>query len=165
MSETISELAFLSIFHVIGGAALGLTLRSLVREPSLKGLFGRVFFLIWGGMFGCMPLAFSLQDGGLNYTTLAFQLGILGTAMAVPFFLYDYLREYARDKNMVRMGIGAALFLFSAALSGAIIGSAGLDLPSLLIFTIFGGGGGYLVVTGFRRVMIGREGEEEGESE
>jgi len=104
--ETVGPIVFISLFHVIGGAALGITLRGWVNNPTRENLFRRVFFLIWGGMFGCMPLVFGIENG-----TLLVQIVVLLVAIAVPFMWLEHLREMFSDQNVVMVKEHLAKFL------------------------------------------------------
>jgi hypothetical protein len=137
--ETIGPLAFLSIFHVIGGAALGATVRAWLDSPTRQNLGRHVFFLIWGGMFGCMPLAFGLQEGGWMVVA---QSAVLVTAFAVPFFWRDRLRELASQQFIIMLVFGG-VFLVAGLVAGGAMLREGEWLVALLfggIFSLVGGG-------------------------
>lgn len=143
MSELINTLLFLSIFHVIGGVALGITLRGWVNEPTLKNLLSRVMFLVWGSGFGCLPLAFAFDNAPDQISlVLAVQSAILLTAIAIPFFWLDRLRELASDKSVVATTIGG-IFLVVGLVAGSSLLRGGEWLGGLLFggtFTLVGGG-------------------------
>lgn len=137
--ETLGPLAFLSIFHVIGGAALGLTVRGWVDNPTRENLGGRIFLLVWGGMFGCMPLTFGLQE---EPRLLIAQLAVLLTAFAVPYFWRDRLRELASEQYIVMLVFGG-IFLLAGLIAGSFMIREGEWLVALLfggIFSLVGGG-------------------------
>lgn len=54
--------AFVSIFHIIGAAVLGTTLRQFWHPPRERGPQGcRLAFLtVWAAMFGCLPFGFGI---------------------------------------------------------------------------------------------------------
>ena len=57
-------LAFLFPFHLLGGAAVGIVLRKLIDNGfKLTSLADNGFLLLWGGMFGGIPLFFGLMMG------------------------------------------------------------------------------------------------------
>lgn len=152
--ETIGPIAFFSLFHVIGGAALGITLRGWVNNPTRENLFGRFFFLIWGGMFGCIPLAIGIENG-----TMAVQIVILLIAIVVPFIWLDHLREMVSDKNVVMVGFGG-IFL----IAGLVAGGAMFREREWLFAALFGGifslVGGSIFVSGLLNLMRGTPGDE-----
>ena len=137
--EIAGPFAFISIFHVIGGVALGITLRGWASDPTRENLGGRVFFLVWGSMFGCMPLVFGLQTG---LSMLAAQLAVLLVAIAVPFFWLERLRELTSDQNVVMIGFGG-IFLIAGLAAGGFLLREGEWLFAALFggtFTLLGGG-------------------------
>jgi hypothetical protein len=152
--ETVGPIAFISIFHVIGGVALGITLRGWVNNPTRENLFSRTFFLIWGGMFGCMPLVFGIENG-----TLVIQIVVLLIAIAVPFMWLEQLREMFSDQNVVMVGFGG-IFL----ISGLVAGGALLREREWLFAVLFGGifslVGGSIFFAGLRNLLRGTPGDE-----
>jgi hypothetical protein len=73
MNGLIGTLGFLSIFHVLGGIALGSTVRGL--RNGFNG--SKLFFLVWGSMFGCIPLAIGAQAFAQENTMYLFVLEVL----------------------------------------------------------------------------------------
>lgn len=143
MTDFINSILFLSIFQVIGGIALGITLRGLINQPTLQNVLGRAMFLVWGSGFGCLPLAFVFQNDPAQIPlALAIQSAVLLAAIAVPLFWLDRLRELAADKNVVAISIGGIFLVV-----GLVAGSAMLRDRELLgglllggVFTLVGGG-------------------------
>jgi hypothetical protein len=82
MSPSISQLGFLCVFHLIGGAALGYALRGVLRGNFSCNSF---FFFLWGGLFGGIPLAFGIQEfqKGAPYF-LAIQCVVFAIAILTP---------------------------------------------------------------------------------
>ena len=101
MDTPVGLLAFLSIFHLIGGIALGMTFNRIVRERRLGGQ--SIFFIVWGGMFGCMPLTFGSQS---EPWVLAAQIGILALAIGIPFAIGGSLREGFQLKGVQNVLFG-----------------------------------------------------------
>jgi hypothetical protein len=133
----------MSLFHAIGGIALGITLRGWANEPTLKNLLGRSFFLLWGSGFGCMPLIFAFQNDSANVPTiLGAQIAVLLTAIAIPYFWLNRLRELASDENVVAVSIGG-LFLLIGLVAGSFLVRDREWLPAVLFggtFSLVGGG-------------------------
>jgi hypothetical protein len=152
--ETVGPIAFISIFHVIGGAALGITLRGWANNPTRENLFRRAFFLVWGGMFGCMPLVFGVENG-----TLAVQVVVLLIAIAVPFFWLDRLREMFSDQNVVLVGFGGIFLIAGLVAGGALLREREWLFAALFggIFSLVGGG---IFFAGLRNLLRGTPGEE-----
>jgi len=82
MSPSTSQLGFLCVFHLIGGAALGYALRGVLRGNFSCNSF---FFFLWGGLFGGIPLAFGIQEfqKGAPYF-LAIQCVVFAIAILTP---------------------------------------------------------------------------------
>lgn len=61
--STILILSFLAVFHIAGGIALGSAIRGFWRaiNGEKSPVYGHVFFLLFGILFGCFPLAYGLQ--------------------------------------------------------------------------------------------------------
>ena len=150
MADIIGQLVFLSIFHAVGGAALGITLRGWVNDPSHKEV-GRLFFLVWGGMFGCMPLLFGLEYG---LPMLAAQVAVLLSAIAVPFFWLDRLRELFSNQNLVLTGVGG-IFLVAGLAAGGFLLREGQWLPAALFGVPFVSMGGGIFFYGLRSLLQG----------
>lgn len=147
------EVLFLSLFHVIGGVAIGFTLRGIV--DSRENIGSRVFFLIWGGMFGCMPLAFGLD----NPATLPVQVGVLLAAIAVPFFWADRLREMFSDQSVLMLGFGG-VFLLVGLIAGTLMAREGEWIVALLFGGMFSLVGGGIFIGGLRALLRDTSGDE-----
>lgn len=146
-------LLFLSLFHVIGGIALGLTLNRLVRARRIDKQ--ALFFVVWGGMFGCMPLAMSEGDPRL----LAAQVGILALAIGVPFAMGHSLREAFAQPAVQKIGFGGVFFVAGMGVLGVAIRSIGeAPLPIFLMAGVFVAVGLSIFVGGLREVS--RMGDE-----
>ena len=113
--EAFSTFLFLSIFEVLGGAAIGAFVRTLLRRepPGIT-----IFFLIWGAGFGGIPLlmgAIMLLTGdrpGLFFAQLfVFVMSIVLVAL-MPSELFDK----DADGNMPTAIVGAVLIVFGAAI-------------------------------------------------
>ena len=126
-----------------------------MNEPTLKNLGRRVFFLVWGSMFGCMPLVFGLENGlqgGLPM--LAAQIAVLVTAIAVPFFWLDSLREAFSNKNVVLIGFGGVFFIAGMG-AGSLMLHEGVMFPALLVGGLFVLVGGGMFLWGLRGLLHG----------
>ncbi len=107
-------LIFLCIFEVLGGAALGVALRGLVRRD-----FSGLFFLIWGGGFAGIPLiigaaSFFAMEAQTYFYAQVFIL--LTTIVTVALLPTDFLQTRA-DGNSGEAGaiVGAVLTMIGGA--------------------------------------------------
>jgi hypothetical protein len=138
-------LAFLLPFHVAGGAALGVALHRIIQGRSrLPNLAGSGFLLVWGSMFGGLPLVFGLTMGSGWIVLVQLSL-LLGTIVFVA-LRYEWLRALYSQPGMFVASFGLTFFLVGALLTASLLGEAepGAILPGL----IFGGIGGLLTAVG-----------------
>lgn len=159
-SSPLVALAFLSIFHTLGGVAVGLGLRSFVDAPSLKALPRQAFVFIWGGMFGCLPLFAGLESGpGMLLAQIAILLGVI----ILTYLLRDYMREAFSNSNIVAIALGG-VFLLTGMVGGWMFLFGDPDEPQRLAALVFIGAfgltGGAIFLNGIKGVW---RGEEEGE--
>ena len=149
MTELIGTLGFLSIFHILGGIALGSTVRGL--RNGFEG--SKLFFLVWGSMFGCMPLAIGAQTFAEANTMYLFviEILILAGAIAVTAFTPDWILESFTSPDVVTIEMGG-LFLFI----GVVVGVSMLKtnpLLTLLFGGTFAGAGAFLLYRGLRTIL------------
>jgi hypothetical protein len=148
-------LGFLSIFHIIGGIALGNALNNLwLKLRGQRASMGNgCFFLLWGGGFAFMPLAFGSGEE-IPAWFLPMQLLIIVTAMLVGALWQSTLQEWAAPLfnlnvglmlfGSVFMGFGMLFgFLFTqdaedALLGWLFIGIFGLVGLGIFLFGLFG---------------------------
>jgi hypothetical protein len=137
-------LVFLLPFHLGGGAALGSALRRMVQDGfKLSGLIQNGFLILWGTMFGGLPLVFGLMGPPWFFPL---QLAVLfGTIVAVAFF-YEWLRDLYSHPGMFLASFGFVFFLIGAALSTTVL--LGGETDGILVGLIFAGIGGLLTLLG-----------------
>ncbi len=135
-------LGFLSLFHIIGGIALGSAIRGIWRNVRSRGegaWMPSIFFVVWGSMFGCMPFAFGF-DPTLPAWFLPAQLLIWGA----PFILATFFGRAVLDWAGPLFNIGTGLivfggiFMIAGLLGGYMIFSDGELFQAMLLGGIFG---------------------------
>jgi hypothetical protein len=156
--EMLGMFALVSLFHVIGGVALGTTIRKMVDDFRAEGKLnlGRSFFLVWGGMFACIPLAFGLAVPQI----LIAQVAVIAIAMLVPFFWADRARELVSDPNVIMMLFGGVFFVAGMGGGAAMLNEreyAGA-LTVGCLFVLIGGG---IFWYGFYRAVLKSPVEDE----
>ena len=130
MDSPLSLLGFLSIFHVIGAVALANGLRGVWHWHSSKerGLGNALFFIVWGAMFGCMPLAFGLgmvtdQEMGTPLVLLG-QAIVWGMTFLIALFFWDdvidWLRPFLHPTTFL-VGFGGIFMLVGAVTASFVI--------------------------------------------
>lgn len=135
-------LGFLAVFHLIGGIALGIGVRTTWRIviDQTDSIQRAIFFLIWGCLFGCFPLGFGLQPQ-LPLWFLVSQIIFLGTVFIITAFLGERALTWLKPLIKVQMllifiGIGIVL----AGLIGGGIAfnqTSGL-LIAIVVSSVFG---------------------------
>lgn len=109
MNASITQLVFLCLFHLLGGAAIGSVLRGAMRRQfSCNSLF----LLVWGVGFGGLPFLFGieeLQNGAWYF--LVIEIGVLLAGILIAAFISDELVETLRSPNIVSVGIGGGFLL------------------------------------------------------
>jgi len=143
--STSFALAFLLPFHIGGGAAVGVALRRMVHGGfSFSGCTSNAFLVVWGVMFGGIPL---FIGSALESTwVLALQIvAFLGTIVLVAVF-YQWLRDLYRQPGMFVSSFGFVFFVVGAAVTSFILTSG--DPEGFWIGLIFAGVGGLLTLAG-----------------
>jgi hypothetical protein len=147
-------LGFMSLFHIVGGAVFGSTLRAIIADwPKFN--FQRVFALVWASLFGCMPLVFGV---GQPAWFLPAQVAVLGTTTAFTALAWNWLREMAADKNTATAFFGG-VFVVTGIGTGVLLVGQGAWLLALLFGGIFTLAGAAVMVSGLRRLWSGKDAE------
>ena len=146
MNNSITQLGFLCLFHLIGGAAIGSVLRGVLRG---KFSCNSSFFLIWGGLFGVMPLLFGIQElqKGAPYS-LMIEFAVLATAILVVAFIPEDLLATLRSPNIFSIAIGGIFLMLGVAMLFTNIFEL-KGLPEKLL------GGGIFILSGGAVFLIG----------
>ncbi len=140
-------LVFLSLFHLLGGGALGIALRGL-RAAGRQGCRTNIGLAIWGLMFGGFPLALGLQIPEL----LAIQLAELGIACLTTFFFWERIRELLARPEVMLTLFGGILFSAGCGAAGALLMQDDW-LMAALFGVLFGGAGAGMIYLGLRRAL------------
>jgi hypothetical protein len=146
VNSSITQLGLLCIFHLIGGAAIGSVLRG-----ALRGRFScnAIFFLIWGGLFGGMPLVFGIQDLGKGTSDfLIVQVAVLGAAILAVALVPEDLLATLRSPSIFTLAIGGVFLTLGAVMLFTNL----LPLKTLQDKMI---GGGVFLLTGGAVFLIG----------
>lgn len=135
-------LGFLSLFHIIGGIALGNALNNvwLKLRGQRASLGNGCFFLLWGSGFAFMPLAFG---GGEEIPAwfLPMQLLIIITAMGIGALWQSALQEWAKPLFNLNVGLmlfGSVFMGFGMLFGFAVIQDAESTFPGLIFIGAFG---------------------------
>ena len=138
-------IAFMMPFHVAGGAAIGAVVHKINSDEStLRAIRNNAFLLLWGALFGGMPLVFGLTAGSL--WVLALQIGLFLGAIIVVAWRYEWIRDLYSQPGMFVATFGLAFALIGIAVSMSILSEG--DPGGLLVGLIFGGVGGLLTLVG-----------------
>ena len=120
--EGLALLGFFAVFHVIGGAAMGIGARQWRIAWSTKGVRSLPFLLLWGALFGGIPLIFGLATA--EWGMLASQAAILLAAFAITFWFSEPLKE-ALGHQYIFMMVFGGIFMAAGALAGTLMLSSG----------------------------------------
>ncbi len=149
MNDPLAQLGFVSLFHVIGGIAMGSALRGL--RGGFSG--GTLFLLVWGGMFGCLPLAIGWNElGGTGRADFfALELGILIAAILITALMPDSMLESLKSPQVAPIAFGG-LFLLIGIGAGAIMVQTD-PLPGIVFGGCFAGVGAISFVSGLAKLL------------
>ena len=142
--EHLVLLAFLSLFHIVGGVVFGSSLRSLSRRITGRS----VFLLVWSLFFGGVPLLMYLQSDWPWWVHATRAVVLIGSAV-LGFFLKDSLQGLLQQGHIVTMILGGVFMTTGTGLVASRIVAEGFPLGLLMgsIFFLVGLG---IFVLGFR---------------
>ena len=139
--------------HVGGGTAVGVALRRIHQERSnLPNLFRAGFLLVWGALFGGLPLLWGLTT--LPRWFLWVQLAVFLGTIALVALRYEWLRELYGQPGMAEASIGFAGLLVGGGLTASVLSSG--SLSGVLAGLIVCGLGGALTLDGVRKLLRGQ---------
>ncbi len=115
MNSALSSLLFVSVFHLIGGVAVGAGLRQILRRQFNCAA---IFIIIWGLGFGLGPLTFDIANANAQHTPYPLVIGLL--VFTVPLLIaalvpQDYLANFTAPP-VTGTVFGVIFFLVGAAL-------------------------------------------------
>lgn len=138
-------IAFLLPFHLGGGVALGIALHRMMQGGfKFSNLAGNGFLLVWGAMFGGLPLLFGLTAGPSWFAFLQLAT-FLGTIIVVA-LCYEWLRDLYSHPAMFMATFGLFFLLVGMALTVSLLGQSSID--GLFVGLIFAGIGGLITLAG-----------------
>ena len=149
MDNPLAGLAFLSLFHIIGAAAVARGLRAMwgwLRGSQPGAVYNSLYLFVWGALFGCVPFTFGLQSATNESGTPLMLLGevaIWGSAFLIALLAGDAIANWLRsffnaDMAMVAFG---GLFMLVGTGTGLLVARSellvGLSVGGL--FVLVGG--------------------------
>lgn len=136
-------IAFLSLFHLLGGAAVGIALWDLRlgHEPNKM-------LLVWGLLFGGLPMLAALGWPAM----LPFQLGEFVLAAGVTCFFWDRIRDLVGQTGVIVTLLGGVFFVSGCAAVGLLLPQREY-LMAALFGVLFGGVGLAGLVFGLRQTL------------
>lgn len=150
MNGLFAVFGFLSLFCVIGGAALGGVVRTWRKGgPSVNSLF----FVIWGGLFAGIPLLMGLAlfaTHGMVYL-FGIQLGLFIGAILLVALVPDSFLDAFDVAKIAPVAFGGLFLLIGVGVAVATITSE--PLIALVVLVSFGGIGGALFVQSVRDAL------------
>jgi len=149
MNDIITTLALVSIFHILGGVAVGSSLRGL--RNGFSG--NKIFFLIWGTGFGCLPLSIGAQTfpkAGAPYL-FGIEIFVLMSAILGAALMPDWVLESYNWSDLSPIGFGG-LFLFIGLIAGGVMLKTE-PIGALVFGCAFGGTGALIFFLGLRSLL------------
>lgn len=143
IESPVAVLAFLSLFHLLGGGGLGVALRPLRSAGSIN-----VGLAIWGAMFGGIPLFMSIEALWL----LPIQLFEIAAAGLLAFFYWDRIQELFGNTNVWLILFGGIFFMVGSMAAGMLIKERDYAMAALF-GVLFGGLGLAVLLWGLRRLV------------
>jgi hypothetical protein len=150
--EIFGFLGFLSIFHIIGGAAIGFTLRGLRDGFSMRV----PFMLVWGAGFGGLPLVMGLAmfaQMEMPYLVLV-QIFVFLGAILITALTPDWYFDAFKSKEIGMIGFGGIFLLVGIAV--AVVSFREEPLVALIFGGIFGGTGAFVFWSGIQSLFKSR---------
>jgi len=147
MSLEFSPNWFLLIFNLGGGIAIGVFLRRLLRGQFACNTF---FLLIWGALFGGIPLF--INEGLMKGTPgfFALQLFVFGAALLVTAFVPEILLEPFQTPAVTTIAVGGIFALFGIAALASILFDATEVLQKSMLGGFFVLAGGSMFLRGIK---------------
>jgi len=138
-------IAFLMPFHVAGGAAIGAALHRIIQAGlSPRHIRDNFFLLLWGVLFGGLPLVFGLTAGGDWVVVLQIIL-FLGSVVIVA-WRCEWLQDLYRHPGMFVATFGLVFATIGLALTASMLSERTSD--GLFIGSVFAGIGGMTFLVG-----------------
>jgi hypothetical protein len=137
--------AFLLPFHIGGGAAIGVALhRAFEGGFSCSDVFANGFLLLWGIMFGGIPLVFGFAMETPWFFVI--ELLIFAGAIVTVALGYGWLRDLYSNPGMFVGTFGLVFFVIGMGLAVLMVGSG--EAAGGFVALIFGGTGAGLLLLG-----------------
>ena len=141
-NSSVPVLGFLIIFHIMGAIALGASIRGLWRaiDGDIEGLFGYLFFLIFGGLFSCAPFVYGLSAFD-PVPILTIQLSVVVIVFIISLFFGPAIIRgttelFNFNGGLVLLGL---LFMGGGLFAGFSMVSQGETLATgLIVGAVFG---------------------------
>lgn len=149
-------LGFLLIFHILGAIALANATRGLWKaaQGEPEPVFGHLFFLFFGGLFGCSPLYYGLRYA-FNWWFLTTQLAAVLTTFLVTLFVGREILYGVRSVLNINTGVVVVggLFVIAGLVSAVLVFT---ERNGLILSLLFGGtfsiiGAGIIILGVIRR--------------
>lgn len=141
---------FLGIFHVIGGAAFGTGLRRMIWEGGEAE-----FLLIWGGLFGGIPMVFDLFLLFGNPFAGVIGPALFLASMLITTFFWRGVLEEIGAATLTSIVVGAGALLLGAAALPFLV-ERGEVVFAILWSSIFITAGAIFLFAGLNALRRGR---------
>ncbi len=150
MNSLIGTLAMLCVFHMIGSAAMGATVRGWLRNGFSCS---SAFMIVWGALFGIAPLAIGYNlfvQHGAAYL-FGIQIGVMVGTFLLVVLVPDWFKESFDAQTIAPIAFGGIFLLVGIGAGAAAFSEA--PLMAVLIGGLFAAIGGLVFVWGLVRVL------------
>ncbi len=155
MNDLIFTLAFVCLFHVIGGAAIGATVRGWLRGHFACN---SSFMIVWGAIFGGVPLSLGysllVPRGGILF--FGIELAVLIGSIFVIALVPDWFVQSFDGRAIAPVAFGGLFLLCGLAVAAASFTSS--PVTAIVVGGLFVGVGGFVFIWGLVRALKGNVG-------
>ncbi len=152
MNSLLGTLAFVCLFHVIGGVAVGSTVRGWLRGHLACTSF---FMVVWGAMFGGVPLALGydllVPQGGIVF--FGIELAVLIGTILLVVLIPDWFVQSFDGRAIAPVAFGAVFLLTGFGVGAATFTSS--PITAIVVGGLFAGFGGSILIWGMVRAFRG----------
>jgi hypothetical protein len=151
MTVSITQLGFICLFNLIGGMVIGLALRGIKRGKLACNTF---FMLIWGILFGGMPILFGIEEfqRGAPFLLLA-QIASFVIPIGIITLISEEFFETLRSPNVICIMLGGLFLMLGIAILITNIFEIKTLSEKIVVSVIFLLSGGAVFIFGLVRLL------------
>lgn len=147
MNNQVLETTFILLFQLAGGIAIGVAFRNALRRQISCAM---LFFVVWGFMFGGVPIGIGWQEFAQKSWLLPLQIVVFIGAILTTAFLPDVILDSLKSSSVSRIIMGGLFGGVGVILLISMVFDQTQLLGRLLTGSIFTLAGAGLFWSGFR---------------